>query len=63
MISGMSCSHCAMRVEKALNKIDGVEAHVDLQEQLAKITLSKSVEDSEYYKALEDSGYEITEIK
>ena len=62
-IKGMSCSHCVMRVEKALNKIDGVEAKVDLASHSAKLTLSKSVADDEYYKALDDSGYEITEIQ
>ncbi|VBB47102.1 Copper chaperone CopZ [uncultured Paludibacter sp.] len=62
-IKGMSCSHCAMRVEKALNKIDGVEAKVDLENHIAKVKLSKPVADNEYYKALDDSGYEITEIQ
>ncbi len=62
-IKGMSCSHCAARVEKALNKIEGVEAKVDLNARSAKVVTSKPVANEAYYKALEDSGYEITAIK
>ncbi|MGC3978531.1 MAG: cation transporter [Paludibacteraceae bacterium] len=38
-IKGMSCSHCAMRVEKALNKIEGVVAKVDLKYANGKVGL------------------------
>ncbi len=62
-IKGMSCSHCAARVEKALNKVEGVEAKVDLNARSAKVVTSKPVANEAYYKALEDSGYEITAIK
>lgn len=63
-IKGMSCSHCAMRVEKALNKIDGVEeAKVDLAAYSAKVTLSKPVENDAFFEALDDAGYQLSEIQ
>lgn len=62
IIKGMSCSHCAARVEKALNKIDGVEAKVDLESRTAKLHISKEVTDDVIKNAIDDVGYEVTEI-
>ena len=62
MIKGMSCSHCAARVEKALNKIDGVEAKVDLESRTAKLHISKEVTDDVIKNAIDDVGYEVTQI-
>ena len=62
IIKGMSCSHCAARVEKALNKIDGVEAIVDLESRTARINLTKEVTDDVIKNAVDDVGYEVTQI-
>ncbi|MEZ7866473.1 MAG: cation transporter [Paludibacteraceae bacterium] len=62
IIRGMSCSHCAARVEKALNKIDGVEAKVDLESRTAKLHISKEVTDDVIKNAVDDVGYEVTQI-
>ncbi len=59
-IKGMSCSHCATRVEKA--SLDGVEAKVDLASNSAKLTLAKELSNEEIKKAVENVGYEVTEI-
>jgi copper chaperone CopZ len=61
-IKGMSCSHCATRVEKALNSLDGVEAKVDLASNSAKLTLAKELSNEEIKKAVENVGYEVIEI-
>lgn len=61
-ISGMSCGHCSARVEKTLNNIDGVEAKVDLESNTATITLSKEVSNETIVKAVDNIGYEVTEI-
>lgn len=61
-ISGMSCGHCSARVEKTLNNIDGVEARVDLESNTAKIFLSKDVSNETIMKAVDNIGYEVTEI-
>lgn len=34
-VEGMSCNHCRMHVEKALNAIDGVVATVSLEPPVA----------------------------
>ena len=62
IIKGMSCSHCAARVEKALNKIDGVEAKVDLENRSAKLILTKEVSDKTIKEAVEAIDYEVTDI-
>ncbi len=36
-VSGMTCKHCRMHVEKALNSIDGVKANVTLDPPVAII--------------------------
>ncbi|HHX00527.1 MAG TPA: heavy-metal-associated domain-containing protein [Acholeplasmataceae bacterium] len=62
-IEGMNCNHCKMRVEKALNKLDGVTAEVDLDNKLAKVTLSKEYDDKALINAVEDVGYDVVDIK
>jgi len=62
-IKGMSCGHCSARVEKALNSIDGVEAKVSLESNSAKITLSKEIGDETLKTAVDNVGYEVTEVK
>lgn len=61
-ISGMSCGHCSARVEKALNNLDGVEAKVYLENNIAKLAITKDVSDETLKKAVDDIGYEVTEI-
>jgi len=61
-IKGMSCGHCSARVEKVLNSLDGVEAKVDLENNSAKLVLSKAVSDETIKKAVDDIGYEVVSI-
>ncbi|NLO70630.1 MAG: heavy-metal-associated domain-containing protein [Porphyromonadaceae bacterium] len=60
IINGMSCRHCVARVEKALNRIDGVEAKVDLATRTANLNLSKPVSDDVIREAMDNVGYEFT---
>lgn len=62
-IEGMSCSHCQMRVEKALNAVDGVKAKVSLKDKNAAVTLSKDVSDEALKQAVEDAGYQVISIQ
>lgn len=59
LIEGMMCGHCKAHVEKALNAIDGVKATVELENNLARIELSKDVDDAVLTKAVEDAGYTV----
>lgn len=61
-IKGMSCGHCSARVEKVLNAIDGVEAKVDLETNSATLHLSHAISDTEIKTAVDNIGYEVTEI-
>ncbi len=58
-IKGMSCGHCAARVEKVLNSIDGVEAKVDLISNSAKLSLSKEVSYDTLKTCVDNIGYEV----
>ena len=62
-IEGMSCNHCAMRVTKALNDIDGLNAKVNLEKQEASIILTKEIDDQLLITAIEDAGYKVVSIK
>ena len=62
-IEGMSCGHCSARVEKALNEIDGVSAHVSLEDKTAAITLLHEVADDVLRKAVTDAGYEVVGLE
>lgn len=41
-ITGMTCAACANRIEKALNKMDGVNANVNLALENAKVSLDEN---------------------
>lgn len=62
-ISGMSCEHCRMTAEKALNEIDGVEAKVDLKKSRAIVKSAKDIDDEMIKNALKAVDFEATEIK
>lgn len=62
-IEGMSCNHCKMSVEKALKSIDGVEnVAVKLDDKKASITSTKSINNDEIKKVIEDIGFEVKDI-
>lgn len=62
-IKGMSCGHCSARVEKALNSINGVEAKVDLETNSAKVILTEAVSDNMMKAAVDNVGYEVTNVE
>ncbi len=43
-IEGMSCGHCSARVEKALNRLPGVRASVNLADKTATVESISTVE-------------------
>lgn len=60
MIEGMSCNHCKMRVEKALNGVEGITAEVYLDEGKAAISSMSDIDESEIVKVVEEAGYKVT---
>jgi Cu+-exporting ATPase len=64
MIEGMMCKHCAARVEKALNQVEGVSAtSVDLEGKSATVTLSAAVDNGVLAAAVTDAGYQVTDVQ
>lgn len=63
-IDGMSCMHCAAKVEKKLASLHGVtDAKVELENKKAIVKLKQDVDDATLKSAVEDLGYTVTEIK
>jgi len=58
IISGMSCASCINKIEKALQKVEGVvEASVNLAEQTARIKTKTFVTDEQLIQAIQKAGY------
>lgn len=59
-IEGMTCAACSARIEKVLNKIDGVEATVNLATETAAIKFAEDkVMASEIARRIEKLGYHV----
>ncbi|WP_374314513.1 heavy metal translocating P-type ATPase [Microbacterium sp.] len=56
-IGGMTCASCANRIEKRLNRIDGVEASVNYATEKATITAPTEVDASTLIAEIEKTGY------
>lgn len=63
-IEGMMCGHCEARVQKCLEKLDGVgSASVSYERKTAEVTLTEDVPDDILRKAVEEQDYEVTGIE
>jgi Cu+-exporting ATPase len=56
-ISGMTCASCAMRIEKKLNKLDGVNATVNYATEKATVTAPSGYEPQALIAEVEKAGY------
>lgn len=59
-IGGMTCASCAMRIEKKLNRLDGVTATVNYATEKAKITFPAAVTPADLVATVEATGYSAT---
>jgi P-type Cu+ transporter len=58
MISGMTCAACSTRIEKVLNKLQGVKANVNLTTEQATISyIPGMISKEEIIKKIEKIGY------
>lgn len=63
-IEGMSCGHCSKRVEDALKAVNGVKsASVYLEDKKAEVVLKEAVPDETLKTAVEDIGFEVTNVE
>ena len=59
-IEGMTCASCAARVERQLNKLDGVTASVNLATETATITFPAAIPVADLITAVSQAGYTAT---
>jgi P-type Cu+ transporter len=57
VIGGMTCSSCAARIEKKLNKLEGVSATVNYATEKAKVTYAGAVTTGDLVTTIEATGY------
>lgn len=61
-VEGMHCQSCKVRVEDAINQIDGAAAVVHLKEKKAVISMSREIDDEQLTKAVTGAGYRVLNI-
>ena len=59
-IGGMTCASCSARIEKRLNKMDGVQASVNYATEQASVTITDTVTTEEIVAAVQAIGYSAT---
>ena len=57
MIGGMTCASCAARIEKKLNKLDGVTASVNYATEKAKVSFPDTLDPARLVEVVEATGY------
>ncbi|MFG2466141.1 heavy metal translocating P-type ATPase [Streptomyces canus] len=56
-IGGMTCASCSARIEKKLNRMDGVTATVNYATEKAKISYAEGLEVADLIATVEKAGY------
>src|SRR5690242_17177230 len=56
-IGGMTCASCAARIEKKLNRLDGVTASVNYATEKATVTYAEPVTPQDLITTVENTGY------
>ena len=59
-ISGMTCASCANRIEKRLNKLDGVTATVNYATEKAAVSYAEGIDPDDLVAQVEAAGYSAT---
>ncbi len=60
-IVGMTCATCATRIERRLNKLDGVEATVNYATEAARVSAPEHVSHQDLVAQVEAAGYHVAE--
>ena len=59
-ITGMTCASCSARIEKKLNRLDGVSASVNLPLNSAHVEVTGAVSDEQITDTVSRAGYSAT---
>jgi P-type Cu+ transporter len=59
-IGGMTCASCAARVERRLNRLEGVTASVNLATEKAQVAFPETMDPAELIAQVEAAGYAAT---
>jgi Cu+-exporting ATPase len=57
-VEGMTCAACAVRIEKNLNRLDGVQASVNLATEKASVRFSEKQSIETILQRVRDTGYD-----
>jgi Cu+-exporting ATPase len=60
-IRGMTCASCAARIERRLNKLDGVEATVNYATEAARVSAPDGVSRADLVAQVEAAGYQVVD--
>lgn len=63
LIEGMSCENCEIRVQNALNRLDGISARVSYKRKRALVSYSREISNDLLRQTVERMGYRVTEIR
>lgn len=62
-IDGMSCGHCAARIEKSLLALKGVQkVSVNLEGKFAEVDSAQDLDQKEVTKAIDEAGYHLVKV-
>ena len=59
-IGGMTCASCANRIERKLNRLDGVEATVNYATEKAKVHVPEAYDTQQLINEVQQTGYSAT---
>ena len=62
-ITGMTCAWCSARIERKLNKLEGVEASVNLATEKASVTFPSALSVTDIVATVEKTGYGATPLE
>lgn len=62
-IEGMRCENCEIRVENALNRLDGVACKVSWKKKNAVVSYSAEVSDELLKATVEKLGYQVSRVR
>ncbi len=61
-IGGMTCKNCALRIENAFNRQEGLAARVDFKTGLAEVASNAQIPELTLRKTIVELGYSVEEI-